>query len=96
MLIYLRNGDWRSLIFSTREVKTPRLVTLPLQIDGQSLQFVNEKKVLGVIMKNDLKWDRNVELMTRKANMNMRYLHSGKKFFNDTKILKQIGCGLAQ
>ena len=47
-------------------------------------------------MKNDLKWDRNVELMTRKANMNMRYLHSGKKFFNDTKILKQIGCGLAQ
>ena len=85
MLLNVKKTDNMIINFSHN-----KQFTCDLQIDGQSLQFVNEKKILGVTMTNDLKWDRNVELMTRKANMNMRYLHSGKKFFNDTKILKQI------
>ena len=61
-----------------------------INIDGHYLNCVDEKKLLGVTVTSDLKWDRNVELMTRQANISMRYLHSAKKFFNDTKILKQI------
>ena len=54
------------------------------------INCVGEKKLLDATVTSDLKWDRNVELMTRQANINMRYLHSARKFFNDKKILKQI------
>ena len=54
------------------------------------INCVGEKKLLGATVTSDLKWDKNVELMTRQANINMKYLHSAKKFFHDTKILKQI------
>ena len=85
MLLNVKKTDYMIVNFTHS-----KQFTTDINIDGQNLNCVDEKKLLGVTVASDLKWDKNVELMTRQANINMKYLHSAKKFFHDTKILKQI------
>ena len=85
MLLNVKKTDYMIINFTHNK----QFVT-DINIDGQHLNCVTEKKLLGVTVTSDLKWDKNVELMTKQANINMRYLHSARKFCHDTKILKQI------
>ena len=47
-----------------------------LQIDGQPLEQVHEKKLLGVIINNKLNWDPNTNMITRNAYKRMFILHN--------------------
>ena len=38
-----------------------------LEIEGKSLETIEQMKILGVIVRNDLKWKSNTEEMVRKA-----------------------------
>ena len=44
------------------------------EIEGEELETVQEAKLLGTIVTNNLKWDRNTEFIVKKANKRMELL----------------------
>ena len=51
-----------------------------LHIDGELLEQVSEKKLLGVLINDKLTWDPNTNLITRNAYKRMSILHSLSPF----------------
>ncbi|XP_072050129.1 uncharacterized protein [Amphiura filiformis] len=49
-----------------------------LMIGSKKLSYVNKAKVLGVYLQNDLKWESQIENMTKKANQRLFMLRSLK------------------
>ena len=39
-----------------------------LELSGEILEIVNDTKLLGTIISNDLRWDKNTKNIVRKAN----------------------------
>ena len=51
---------------------------------------MDEVKLLGVIITSDLKWHRNTDYLTKKANKKMRMLHIAAKYTRNKDHLKHI------
>ena len=51
-----------------------------LTLGGQPVNFVDETKLLGVILTNDLKWSRNTESLVKRANARMELLRRLSSF----------------
>jgi hypothetical protein len=60
-----------------REIPNPT----ELKIDGVPLNIVPEAKILGVWLQKDLKWEKHLDEMTKKANQKLYML----------KLLKKLG-----
>ncbi len=59
-----------------------------LNIAGVPLNFVSEEKVLGVWLQNDLRWEKNIHGISKKANQKLYMLRLLKRFgFNDDKLI---------
>ena len=56
----------------------------------EPLETVNEVKLLGVIISNDLKWHKNTNYLTQKVNRKMIMLHIAAKFTKNREHLKHI------
>ena len=54
--------------------------TSKISLKNEKLETVNQTKLLGVIITNDLKWQENTKYIVRKANKKMRMLHKFSKF----------------
>ena len=61
-----------------------------LQIDGEPLEQVSEKKLLGVLINDKLTWDSNTNFITRNAYKRMSILHSLSSFNLPTEELINI------
>ena len=61
-----------------------------LKIDGIPLEILNEVKLLGTILTNDLTWYSNTNIITRKAYMRMGLLHKLIQFGVPIQDLVQI------
>ena len=72
-------NNTRNYQFSTR-----------LTLEGQILETVQEQKLLGTILTEDLKWDRNTEEIVRKANGRLQLLRKVSSFGADVSDLKLI------
>ena len=44
------------------------LVTVPVEANGNAFEIVKSVKILGVTVKNDLKWNDHVDNITAKAS----------------------------
>ena len=55
-----------------------------------NLEIVNETKLLGTVVTNDLKWDRNVEEIVKKANRRLELLRKVSSFGASLSDLKNI------
>ena len=44
---------------------------LNLNLNDKNLEVVKQAKLLGVMISNDLKWDKNSEYLGKKANLRM-------------------------
>jgi hypothetical protein len=64
--------------------------TIRLKEENENIDVVQEFKLLGVILRNDLNWSSNTSYLTKKAYKRMQLLHSVAKFTNQTKDLKTI------
>ena len=64
--------------------------TTDIKLKGESLEIVDEVKLLGVVINNDLKWDKNTSFLVKKANKKMRMLHIAAKFTRNRDHLMQI------
>ena len=47
--------------------------TTQLTVNNINIEVVNEAKLLGVILTNDLKWDKNTEYITKKQIQGWNY-----------------------
>ena len=61
-----------------------------LTLEGQVLEIVDETKLLGTVVTNDLKWDRNVEEIVKKANRRLELLRRVSSFGASLSDLKTI------
>ena len=64
--------------------------TTSLKIDDEVLDIVEEAKLLGVIITNDLKWNSNTEYLVKRANSRMELLRRVAEFTTSTSDLKTI------
>ena len=64
--------------------------TTEVKLKGESLEIVEEVKLLGVIIDKELKWDKNTKYLVEKANKKMRMLHLASKFTRNREHLIQI------
>ena len=61
--------------------------TPTLTIDDVPLNFVNCAKILGIWLQDDLKWDKQIKEMLKKANSRLYMLRNLKRFgFNPTEL----------
>ena len=64
--------------------------TAKLELNGEMLDVVKEAKLLGVIITDDLKWDRNTDYIVKKANMRMELLRKVANFSTSIEDKKEI------
>ena len=64
--------------------------TTDLKIDEDTLEIVDQAKLLGVIITNDLKWDKNTEYLIKKANSRMELLRKVAEFTTSMEDKKDI------
>ena len=61
-----------------------------LELDGEILETVEETKLLGTIISNDLKWEKNTDNIVKKANKRMELLRKISSFGASCYELKNI------
>ena len=54
--------------------------TTNISHNGDDLEVIDETKLLGTIITNDLKWHKNTTFLVKKANARMRLLHKIAEF----------------
>ena len=64
--------------------------TTRLKLNNVNLEVINEAKILGTILTNDLKWDKNTQYLVKKANKRMQLLRKLASFGAPTDDLKTI------
>ena len=64
--------------------------TTSLSVNGVRLEAPKETKLLGTIVTNDLKWDRNTNELVKKASKRMQILFKAAKFTTSKTDLKDI------
>ena len=77
-LMMLNQKKTKQIIFNFNRGKQ---FATEVELKKEPLEVViNEVKLLGVIISNDLKWHKNTNYLTKKANKKMRMLHLAAKF----------------
>ena len=57
---------------------------------GKNLEVIKSTKLLGTIIQDDLKWEKNTEYLVKRANSRMSLLRKSKNFNASEDDLKQI------
>ena len=86
-LMKLNQKKTKQIIFNFNRGKQ---FTTKVELKEEPLEIVNEVKLLGVIISDDLKWHKNTNYLTKKANKKMRMLHIAAKFTKNSDHLKHI------
>ena len=93
-------NEWTSnqkMLISQKKTKTmifnytnDHQFTTRLTLNGQNVDVIPETKLLGTIIQNDLKWDKNTANIVRKANARMALIRKLSEFGTPTEDLKLI------
>ena len=83
----LNQKKTKSLIFNFTNDKQ---FTTNIKLKGETVELVKESKLLGVIITNDTKWERNTNHIVKNANKMMRMLHIASKFIRNRIHLQHI------
>ena len=60
------------------------------QVNENNVEIINQTKLLGVTITNDLKWEENTKMLVKKANSRMQLLRKVSTFTDDTNELTNI------
>ena len=77
----------KTMIFNFTKEKQ---FTVNMMLNGKNIEVVKETKLLGTILTNDLKWNRNTEELIKRANKRMVLLRKIKEFNPNIEDLKII------
>ena len=61
-----------------------------LQLEKTNIEIVNEAKILGTTIADDLRWDKNTENIVKRANKRLQLLTKSASFGADKEELKNI------
>ena len=61
-----------------------------LSHNGDDVEVINQTKLLGTIITDDLKWHKNTESLVRRANTRMRIMHKISEFSAPREDMIQI------
>ena len=61
-----------------------------LKLSNENVEIIENTKLLGTLIENDLKWDLNTKNLVRKANMRMQLLRKVASFGASIEDLKEI------
>ena len=61
-----------------------------IKLDNETIETVNETKLLGTTITNNLSWNKNTSILVREGNIRMQFLHKASKFTSNVRDLKQI------
>ena len=64
--------------------------TANLELNDEKLEVVNQAKLLGVIISDDLKWDKNTEYLVKKAYSRMELLRKVAEFTKSIEDKREI------
>ena len=64
--------------------------TSRIEIDSQPLKLVSETKLLGLILRSDMKWSSNTEYLVKRANARMELLRRLAHFSAPVKDMVQV------
>ena len=64
--------------------------TTRLELNRENFEVVTQAKLLGVMITNDLKWDKNTEYLVKKANSRMQLLRKVAEFASSIEDKKNI------
>ena len=67
--------------------------TTNISQNGDDMEVINETKLLGTILTNDLKWHRNTKELVKRANARIRIQHKITEFSAPTEDMVQIYIG---
>ena len=59
-------------------------------INGKNIEIIDQTKLLGVVITNDLKWEENTSVILKKANARMQLLRKCATFTKDKSELTNI------
>ena len=60
------------------------------KVKEKNIEIPNEVKLLGTVITDNLKWDRNTEKLVKKGYKKMQILHSAAKCTSKKDVLKDI------
>ena len=61
-----------------------------VKMKGEDIETIDNIKLLGTTITNDLKWNENTKILVKSANKRMQFLHRAAKFTNNVRDLKMI------
>ena len=64
--------------------------TTNLNLNDENLEVVKQAKLLGVMISDDLKWDKNTEYLVKKAYSRMELLRKVAEFTNSIEDKRDI------
>ena len=64
--------------------------TTRLSVNGKNIQVVENTKLLGTVISDDLKWDLNTDPLIKKANARMQLFHEMSNFGTPLSDMKDI------
>ena len=83
-MMVLNEKKTKNIIFNFSK---ERQFTTDIKLKNETLEVVNETKLLGVYITTDLRWNRNAEYLVKDANKRMRVLHTAAKFTRNSRDL---------
>ena len=83
----LNEKKTKNMIFN---FSTNKQFSTNIVVNGEVIQTVTEAKLLGTILSEDLKWEKNTQYLVKDSNKRMRLLHNAVKFTRNTQHLRQI------
>ena len=64
--------------------------TTKLKLNEEDIEVIDETKLLGVMISNDLKWEKNTQYLVQKANKRMELLRKVASFTTSMEEKKEI------
>ena len=61
-----------------------------MSVDDENIELVNEAKLLGTFITDDLKWNKNTKEIVKKAYRRMQLLNRAAKFTTNRRDLRSI------
>merc|ERR1712079_971427 len=83
----LNENKTKNMIFN---FSTNKQFCTDIKINGEVIGTVQEARLLGTIISNDLKWEANTKYLVKDSKRRLRILHNAYKFTRNKQHLKQI------
>ena len=83
----LNEKKTKNMIFN---FSTNKQFCTDIKVNGEVIETVQEARLLGTIISNDLKWEANTKFLVKDSNRRLRLLHNAAKFTRNKQHLKEI------